>query len=235
MPIHLVGAGVELERRTKGVAGAAKMSPHSLVQDYLNRTAERLWGIVSNGRELRLLRDNVSFTRQAYLAFDLEAMFSGEVYADFALLWLTCHQSRLEPQDDKIEGCWLERWTQAAQTQGTRALNTLRDGVETAISTLGAGFVAHPANAALREDLRSGELATADYYRELLRLIYRLIFLFVAEDRALLHPDGSTEDARARYRGLLLDDETPSGCRASSWRTPPGSVAELRVRVRQAR
>src|SRR5207244_13548249 len=27
----------------------------------------------------------------------------------------------------------------------------------------------------------------------------RLIFLFVAEDRALLHPDGSTEQARARY------------------------------------
>lgn len=199
VPIHLVGAGVELERRTKGVAGAAKMSPHALVQDYLNRT-ESLWGIVSNGRDLRLLRDNVSFTRQAFLAFDLEAMFSGEVYADFALLWLTCHQSRLELQEDKIEGCWLERWTQVAQIQGTRALNTLREGVEVAISALGAGFVAHPSNAALRDALRSGELATADYYRELLRLIYRLIFLFVAEDRALLHPEGTSEEARARYR-----------------------------------
>jgi hypothetical protein len=199
VPIHLVGAGVELERRTKGVAGAARMSPHALVQDYLNRT-EALWGIVSNGRELRLLRDNVSLTRQAYLAFDLEAMFSGEVYADFALLWLACHQSRFEPQADKVAECWLERWTQAAQSQGTRALNTLRVGVEVAISTLGAGFVAHPANAALREALRSGELETADYYRELLRLVYRLIFLFVAEDRALLHPDATTENARARYR-----------------------------------
>lgn len=199
VPIHLVGAGVELERRTKGVAGAAKMSPHALVQDYLNRTVA-LWGIVSNGRELRLLRDNVSFTRQAFLAFDVEAMFSGEVYADFALLWLTCHESRLEPQDDKTEGCWLERWTQAAQTQGTRALNTLREGVETAISKLGAGFVAHPSNSGLREDLRSGELAIADYYRELLRLIYRLIFLFVAEDRTLLHPVGTSVEARARYQ-----------------------------------
>lgn len=199
VPIHLVGAGVELERRTKGVAGAARMSPHALVQDYLNRT-EALWGIVSNGRELRLLRDNVSLTRQAYLAFDLEAMFAGEVYADFAILWLTCHQSRFEPHEDKATECWLERWTQAAQTQGTRALNTLRDGVEVAISMLGAGFVAHPANAPLREALRSGELATSDYYRELLRLIYRLIFLFVAEDRALLHPDASAEEARTRYR-----------------------------------
>jgi hypothetical protein len=199
VPIHLVGAGVELERRTKGVAGAARMSPHALVQDYLNRT-ESLWGIVSNGRELRMLRDNVSLTRQAYLAFDLEAMFSGEVYADFALLWLLCHESRFEPQEDRVEGCWLERWTQAAQAQGTRALNTLREGVERAISTLGAGFVAHPANVALREALRSGELATTDYYRELLRLIYRLIFLFVAEDRRLLHPEGAPERARVRYQ-----------------------------------
>lgn len=198
VPVHLVGAGVELDRRTKGVAGAAKMSPHALVQDYLNRTPN-LWGIVSNGRELRVLRDNVSLTRQAYLAFDLEAMFSGEVYPDFALLWLVCHESRFEWQENKAEGCWLERWTQAAQAQGTRALNTLREGVERAIATLGAGFLAHPSNAALRDALSSGELTTADYYRELLRLIYRLIFLFVAEDRVLLHPEGTPEDARTRY------------------------------------
>jgi hypothetical protein len=198
VPVHLVGAGVELERRTKGVAGAARMSPHALVQDYLNRT-EGLWGVVSNGRELRVLRDNVSLTRQTYLAFDLQAMFSGEVYADFFLLWLICHESRFEPQDGKAEGCWLERWTQAAQSQGTRALNTLRDGVEHAIATLGAGFVTHPANAPLRESLRAGELPTAEFYRELLRLIYRLIFLFVAEDRGLLHPEGTPEEARGRY------------------------------------
>jgi hypothetical protein len=198
-PIHLVGAGVELERRTAGVAGAARMSPHALVQDYLNRVPT-LWGIVSNGRELRLLRDNVSLTRQAYLAFDLEAMLSGEVYSDFALLWLIFHESRFESPEDKPTECWLERWTQAAQAQGTRALNTLRDGVETALSTLGAGFVSNPANATLREALVSGELATADLYRELLRLVYRLIFLFVAEDRDLLHPEGTSESARSHYR-----------------------------------
>jgi hypothetical protein len=225
VPIHLVGAGVELERRTKGVAGAARMSPHALIQDYLNRT-EALWGIVTNGRELRLLRDNVSLTRQAYLAFDLEAMFSGEVYADFALLWLACHQSRFEPQEDKLAECWLERWTQAAQSQGTRALNTLREGVEVAISTLGAGFVAHPTNAALREALRSGELATAEYYRELLRLIYRLIFLFVAEDRALLHPAATAEEARTRYRDFysmtrlrLLAERLRGGPHPDLWRS----------------
>ena len=64
------------------------------MQELLNRSSDRLWGIVSNGLVLRLLRDNVSLTRQAYVEFDIEAMFSGELYADFVLLWLVCHQPR---------------------------------------------------------------------------------------------------------------------------------------------
>ena len=96
---------------------------------------------------LRVLRDNVALTRQAYVEFDLEAMFTGEVYADFVLLWLVCHQSRVEA--DRPEECWLERWTRAAGQDGTRALDALRHGVEDAIETLGGGFLAHPANHAL--------------------------------------------------------------------------------------
>ena len=61
--------------------GAAKASPHSLVQELLNRSPERLWGFVLNGLRMRLLRDNASLTCQAYLEFDLEAMMNGEVYA----------------------------------------------------------------------------------------------------------------------------------------------------------
>jgi len=45
--------------------------PARLLQSYLNET-DHLWGIVSNGRQLRILRDNASLTRPAYLEFDLE-------------------------------------------------------------------------------------------------------------------------------------------------------------------
>ena len=78
-PLHLVGAGVDLDKRTAGVAGAARMSPHGLVQELLNRSEAHLWGMVSNGLRLRILRDNVSLTRQAYVEFDLEAMMNGEL------------------------------------------------------------------------------------------------------------------------------------------------------------
>ena len=67
----------------RACAGAAGVSPHGLVQELLNRSDEHLWGIVTNGLRLRVLRDNASLTRQAFVEFDLEAMFDGEVFADF--------------------------------------------------------------------------------------------------------------------------------------------------------
>ena len=142
-PIHLVGRGVELDVRTAGVAGAARTTPHGLVQEFLNRSNEYLWGFVSNGLKLRVLRDSKSFTRQAFVEFDLLAMFEGQAYSDFALLWLLCHESRVELEDDHPERCWLEKWTEAARRDGTRALDRLRDGVEAAIKVLGSGFLKH--------------------------------------------------------------------------------------------
>lgn len=191
-PIHLIGCKLPLDRRTSGARGAATASPHSMVQEYLNRSDEHLWAFLSNGLQLRVLRDNISLSRQAFVEFDLEAMMEGEVYADFALLWLLCHQSRVE--SDKAVDCWLEKWSKLAQEQGTRVLNDLRVGVQNSIEALGRGFIGHPRNDHLREKLSSGTLSTDEFYRQLLRTVYRLLFLFVAEDRELLHsPDSSAE------------------------------------------
>lgn len=201
-PIHLVGANVDLDRRTPGVAGAARVSPHGLVQDLLNRSDERLWGFVSNGLRPRILRDNVALTRQAYVEFDLQAMMDGEVYSDFVVLWLLAHESRVEAAAPEL--CWLERWSTEARTQGARALDNLRDSVEAAIKELGSGFLAQPDNGALRAALRDGHLRPVDYYRQLLRIVYRLLFLLVAEQRDLLllpsldGPDVTAADVERR-------------------------------------
>jgi hypothetical protein len=197
VPIHLVGFGISIDKRTPGAAGAAKKSPHSLLQEYLNRSTGQLWGIVSNGETLRILRDNIALTRQAYVEFDLKAMMEGEVYSDFALLWMLCHQSRLDAA--KPEEFWLERWSKVSQEQGVRALDQLRDGVAKAIEALGGGFLGHPDNQSLRDALASGELDKQEYYRQLLRIVYRLLFLFAAEDRDLLLDDEASAEARLRY------------------------------------
>ncbi len=196
IPIHLVGCGIDLDRRTRG--SSATPPPHALLQALLNQSGERSWGFVSNGLRLRILRENKSLTRQSYLEFDLEAMMAGQAYADFSLLWLLCHQSRVESEPPGP--CWLERWMLAAEEQGVRMLEQLRGGVERALSVLGAGLVEHPGNGELRRKLRTGDISPRDFYRQLLRLTYRLLFLFVAEDRGLLLDQRADAVAHLRYR-----------------------------------
>ena len=193
-PIHLISFRYDLDTTSHGVF---RTSPHSLVQELLNRSDDHLWAFVSNGLQLRILRDNVSFTRSAFVEFDLEAMMEGEIYSDFLLLWLLCHQSRVE--SDIPEQCWLEKWHQTAKKQGTRVLDRLRDGVQKSIEAFGQGFLAHRGNAALRQKLADGKLSTQDYYQQLLRLVYRLIFLFVAEDRDLLLTPDADSIIRKRF------------------------------------
>jgi hypothetical protein len=201
-PIHLVGIGVSLDHRTAGVRGAAAGNPHGMVQEFLNRSPGHLWAIVSNGFAFRILRDNQALSRQSFLEFDLEAMFDGEVYSDFVLLWLVAHASRFMPRNDgRPDSCWLEIWSKLAAEQGVAALTDLRGGVEKALEILGQGFVGHPKNTALRDALRKGEVKLSDFHHQLLRVVYRLIFLFVAEDRELegipiLHPQDKSDAAR---------------------------------------
>ncbi len=222
VPLHLVSFRQSLDHGTLlkrvhpnpapprlqgAVAGKA---PHALLQEYLN-SSDAIYGVLSNGHLLRLLRASASLTRQAYLQFDLEAMFEGGEYADFVLLFLVLHRSRL-PGDPLKRGqpkplplpsekgpCWLDTWRERAESQGTRALGELRQGVEAAIQALGTGFLVHPANDALRGRLASQNLSPHDYYQQLLRLIYRLLFLFVAEERDLIYPAAVPPLHKRRY------------------------------------
>ena len=219
VPIHLIGCGLALDRRARGQRGAAVANPHGLVQEFLNRSEGHLWAIVSNGLRLRVLRDNNALSRQSFLDVDLEAMFDGEVYSDFVLFSLVCHATRFTPrEDERPDTCWLEQWTKEAEQQGTRALGDLRGGVERALQILGEGFTSHPKNVALRDALRTGDLPLPDFHGQLLRVVYRLIFLFVAEDRtlegeSLLHPRDDSEPGRvarenyaAHYSAARLRD-----------------------------
>jgi hypothetical protein len=198
VPIHLVSYKLGLNQLARSMMSGSRHSPASLVQEVVNRSSEHLWGMVSNGLSLRLLRRNVSLTRQAYVEFDLQAMMQGESYADFVLFWLLCHQSRVEAE--RATDCWIEKWSRLAHEQGIRLRGQLRQGVEEAINVLGSGLLAHPANQALRQKLRTGKLCRQDYYRQVLRLVYRMLILFVAEDRGVLFHPQADEQAQSRYR-----------------------------------
>lgn len=201
VPLHLLGWRVELDRRSPGVAGAAQSSPQSMVQELLNRSDDHLWAVLCNGRVLRLLRDSRSLVGSSYVEFDLDTMFDGELFADFLVLFRLAHQSRFETLDgsELPAQCWMEKWRVTALDQGSRALDQLRTGVVTAIERLGSGFVRHPANGQLRVDLASAALSLDEFRHTLLRGVYRLLFLCVAEDRGLLLSPAADAVVRDRY------------------------------------
>ena len=189
-PVHIVAAGQSLDARS------GRRSPHSSVQEYLNRS-DAVWGMVTNGEQLRLLRDSERFTRPTYVEFDLRGIFEGNQYSEFAIAYRLLHQSRFPTDSATVTDSWLEKYFHRGIEEGGRVRERLRDGVEDALRSLGQGLLAHPHSDALREALRTGRLDVAGYYRQLLRLVYRLLFLMVAEERRLIFPEASGADDRA--------------------------------------
>ena len=123
----------------------------------------------------------------------------------------------------KAHDCWLERWSRLAIEQGTRALDVLRDGVEEAISTLGSGFLFHPANAGLRESLRSGSLTTRTSTGNSYGLSTGFIFLFVSEDRGLLLDPAASDEAK-RVSPMVLYPTPQRSCRSPAGHIPLRSL-----------
>jgi hypothetical protein len=179
--------------------------PYGLLQEYLNADDSCLWGMVSNGNLVRLARDNPSLTRPAFIEADLERMFEEQLFADFAAFWLLFHVSRVAPHEGSPTKCILEAWRTESLKTGERARAKLRLGVTAALRQFGNGFLEHRANDGLRHALSTGEITETGYFQELLRLVYRLLFLFTVEDRHLLfHPEASGEAQRLYTEGYSL-------------------------------
>lgn len=204
--VHLLGWNTDLDRRTKA-HGQTGRAPQSMLQEFLNASEPHLWSVLSNGRVLRILRDSSALVGSAYVQFDLEAIFDGDLYPEFVQLFALLHSSRFEmlPRDDggapTVADCWLERWHAHGIETGSRAREQLRVNVERALNELGTGFL--EANPKLRKDLADGRLNRQDLRQELLRLAYQLIFLFVAEGRKALllqDPPDATREQRAELQ-----------------------------------
>ena len=159
-PIHVVGARQELGRVPP--SGRPRLAPHSLVQEYLNRT-EHVWGIVTNGLTLRLLRDSTLVRRQAYIEFDLQAIFEEQRFHDFAALYRLLHRTRLPRGMADANECLLEKYYAQTIEQGGRVREHLRDGVEECLKLLGNGFLAHKDNEELRQKLKSKQLSPRSF------------------------------------------------------------------------
>lgn len=217
VPIVVVPPSDEkLDRRSATLSTDRTRSPAFALQDHLNEHDETLWGLVTNGTLIRLMRDNASLTRPAYIEADLSQIFTNEDAASFAVLWLLIHRTRFGVAGAPATDCALERWRDAGSKEGEVARDRLAVQVQLALKVLGSGFL--EANPDLRDKLTSGEINLTEWFNELLRLVYRLIFLMVAEDRNLLHPEKAKTEARKLYaEGYSLAALRAQCYRAASW------------------
>jgi len=186
-----------LDKRTSDYE--IRLSPHSLVQEYLNRT-EHLWGIVTNGFVLRILRNSSRLSRPTYIEFDLRNIMESENFNEYQLFFRLVHYSRWYHSLKDASQCILEDYYQHSIELGGRVRDKLRDNVEKAIVMFANGLLKHPNNHNLRDNIKNGKVSELDFYRQLLKLIYRFLFLMVSEERNLVGPALSTETDEEQKR-----------------------------------
>jgi hypothetical protein len=217
VPVVVVPPHDELDRASNSLLSEGRRrSAATALQDWLNHSKEALWGFACNGETLRLLRDNESLTRPAYIEADLRQIFEAEDFASFAAFWLLAHASRFGQAGSSPTDCFLERWRDQGAKQGVAARDRLRDGVEAAIKALGTGFLSD--NSGLRDRVAAGNLPLQEFFGELLSIVYRLIFLMTAEDRDLLHHPTAPLSARRLYaEGYSLAALRGRAVRRSAW------------------
>ena len=197
--VQIIGARDPAGLDKKPTNATRRMSAHALVQEFLN-LHDQLYGLVTDGHLLRLLRDSSRLVKQSYLEFDLDRIFTDGLFADFAVLYRLLHATRLPLTNDTAAESLIERYHQDSLDHGARIREGLSKAVEQAILDFGNGFLERADNEALRAAVTNGELSASDYYQELLQLIYRLLFLMVIEERDLVFPADAPRAQRDIHR-----------------------------------
>ncbi len=177
--IHVVGPNQELDQRSD--TDRNNKSPQDSLQLYLKLDKSYMkWGIVTNGLQIRLLRDFFHTHTRGYVEFDMESIFYERNFTDFRTLYRLIHASRfLKGENNETI---LDKFYEESVAAGTKIGEGLKENVKNAIELIGNGLLTHE----IRELMISKEDITKEFYQEILRIIYRILFLMFAEQRGML-------------------------------------------------
>ena len=180
-----------------------RRSAFAMTQELLNISAQYLWGFAFNGYSLRLLRDVMTIARPSFVEFDLESIFEGDNQAEFSHLYLMLHSTRTKVDDISGLNAW-ELWLKLSAEEGIPAREQLSASMQEAMVCLGTGFLRAKGkgNDQLRAKLASHELSATDYNHQLMRLMYRFLFIFCLEERGIVHTRLTKDDITQRLAVL---------------------------------
>lgn len=157
-------------------------NPSAQIANYLYRSKTR-WGILTNGRSWRLYEQDKSRTGGVYYEVDLEAILQNKDREAFKHFYMFFRRESCLP--DQAGKSFLDKVFQGSIDYATEVGDSLKESVYDALRLLMNGFCERPAN-----DLDSSDADILELVHEnALIVLYRLLFVFFAEDRDLLPCD----------------------------------------------
>lgn len=182
-----------LDYRAKGER--QQKSPHAKMLEYLNAT-ENIYGIVTNGKIIRVIRNSGQLVKLTYLEFDLEKIIEEDHYSEFVILFRLLHASRFAKRGE--DSIIFEQYFNQSIESGNRIRAGLSNAVELAMRNIGEA--AFNENTFLQEAYSAGEVKPVEIHKELIHLIYKLLFLFIIEDRHLIYDDSLSDEDAAKLQ-----------------------------------
>ncbi len=160
-----------LDKKIKGPGDPfTNQNPNYQIDFYLRMT-DKTWGIVTNGRYWRLYHRDTSYRMNVFYEVDLLGML--EEYSDSFLYFYAffCREA--------LTSGFLDRAYHESKQYVAKLGDELKENVYEALRLLAEGFLKFPENGLSEPNLE--EIRANTFV-----LIYRLLFLFYAEDRRLL-------------------------------------------------
>jgi len=160
-----------LDKKIKGSKDPFTNQNPTYQIDFYLRVTDKTWGILANGRHWRLYHRDTSYRMDAFYEIDLPAML--REYDDSFLYFYAffCKEA--------LTSSFLDRAYKESQEYVAKLGDELKENVYEALRLLAEGFLKFPGNDLSEDD--SEEIRANTFV-----LIYRLLFLFYAEDRGLL-------------------------------------------------
>ena len=189
-----------LDRKAEGRGDPFNNQNPNYQIDFYLRGADKLWGVLTNGRQWRLYHRQTSYRMDSFYEVDLAALLSGNGDLDsFRYFYCLFRRDAFTP--DASGTSFLDRVLTESRQHTIAVSDDLKNRVYDALRLLIGGFLDFPRNGFDKANPRLDEI-----HANALILLYRLLFILYAESRGLLpveNPDYAT-----RYSLAALAETT---------------------------
>lgn len=176
-------------------------TPHRRMERLLDR-GEARWGVVCNGKVIRLLRREQVSGGRRFFEVDLEMLFEEQDRDAFEVFWALFRADVFVP--DGSGKCLLDLVMEGCEQFAVRVSEELRDSVRIALETFVRGMLRNECNREVLRDVDPHVL-----FEQGLIFMYRLLFVLYGESRGLLPIEDRVYRESYSFEALrdLIDDQ----------------------------